>query len=85
MATTETYVGRPILRKEDAALIEGQGTFIDNQSMAGMVWMELVRPPYVHAKVDSIDVWKASNMPGVIGVFTAADLDDAFPAGLPMV
>jgi CO/xanthine dehydrogenase Mo-binding subunit len=49
MATTETYVGRPILRKEDAPLIEGQGTFIDNQSMAGMVWMELVRPPYVHA------------------------------------
>ena len=85
MATTETYVGRPILRKEDAPLIEGQGTFIDNQSMAGMVWMELVRPPYVHAKVDSIDVSKASSMPGVIGVFTAADLDDAFPAGLPMV
>jgi len=85
MATTETYVGRPILRKEDAALIEGQGTFIDNQSMAGMVWMELVRPPYVHAKVDSIDVSKAARMPGVIGVFTAADLDDAFPAGLPMV
>src|SRR5439155_1854323 len=85
MATTEKYVGRPVLRKEDAKLIEGQGTFIDNQSMAGMVWMELVRPPYVHAKVDSIDVSKAASMPGVIGVFTAADLDDAFPAGLPMV
>ncbi len=85
MATMETYVGRPILRKEDAPLIEGQGTFIDNQSMAGMVWMELVRPPYVHAKVDSIDVSRAASMPGVIGVFTAADLDDAFPAGLPMV
>ena len=85
MATTEQYVGRSILRKEDAKLIEGQGTFIDNQSMAGMVWMELVRPPYVHAKVDSVDVSKASNMPGVIGVLTAADLDDAFPAGLPMV
>src|SRR5438046_421193 len=85
MATTEQYVGRSILRKEDAKLIEGQGTFIDNQSMAGMVWMELVRPPYVHAKVDSIDVSKASSMPGVIGVFTAEDLEDAFPAGLPMV
>ncbi|TMK16023.1 MAG: xanthine dehydrogenase family protein molybdopterin-binding subunit [Actinobacteria bacterium] len=85
MATTEQYVGRPILRKEDAKLIEGQGTFVDNQSMAGMAWMELVRPPYVHAKVDSIDVSKATSMPGVIGVFTAADLDDAFPAGLPMV
>src|SRR5438093_27325 len=85
MATTEQYVGRPILRKEDAKLIEAQGTFVDNQSMAGMAWMELVRPPYVHAKVDSIDVSKATSMPGVIGVFTAADLDDAFPAGLPMV
>src|SRR5207247_6923402 len=69
----------------DAKGSEGQGTFIDNQSMAGMVWMELVRPPYVHARIDSIDVSKASGMPGVIGVFTAADLEDAFPAGLPMV
>ena len=85
MATTETYVGTPVPRKEDAALVTGQGTFVDNHVMAGMVWMELVRPPYVHASIDSIDTTAAASMPGVIAVFTATDLEDAFPAGLPMV
>jgi carbon-monoxide dehydrogenase large subunit len=85
MATTESYVGRRVLRKEDAKLLAGQGTFIDNQTMAGMAWMELVRPPQVHATIDSIETTAASSMPGVIGVFTAADLEGAFPAGLPMV
>lgn len=85
MATTERFVGSPVLRKEDAKLVTGQGTYVDNQSMPGMVWMALVRPPFVHATVDRIDTAAASAMPGVIGVFTAADLEDAFPAGLPMV
>ena len=85
MATTEQYVGQPVLRKEDAPLLTGQGTFVDNQTMAGMVWMVLVRPPYVHATVDAIDTSEAVGMPGVIGVFTAADLEDAFEGGLPMV
>ena len=85
MATTEQYVGQPMLRKEDAPLLTGQGTFVDNQTMAGMVWMELVRPPYVHATVDAIDTSAAAAMPGVIAVLTAADLEEAFPGGLPMV
>jgi carbon-monoxide dehydrogenase large subunit len=85
MATTEQYIGQPMLRKEDAKLLAGQGTYVDNQTMAGMVWMEVVRPPYVHATIDSIDTSAAASMPGVVGVFTAADLEDAFPGGLPMV
>ena len=85
MATTEQYVGQPVLRKEDAPLLTGQGTFVDNQTMPGMLWMVLVRPPYVHATVDEIDTSEAAGMPGVIGVFTAADLEDAFEGGLPMV
>jgi aerobic carbon-monoxide dehydrogenase large subunit len=85
MASTETYVGTSLPRKEDAKLVTGQGTFVENQSMAGMVWMEIVRPPFVHATIDRIDTDAAGSMPGVLGVFTAADLEDAFPAGLPMV
>jgi carbon-monoxide dehydrogenase large subunit len=85
MAATETFMGQRVLRKEDAALVTGQSTYIDNQTMAGMVWMELVRPPYVHATVDSIDTSGAKGMPGVIAVLTAADLERDFAAGLPMV
>jgi carbon-monoxide dehydrogenase large subunit len=85
MVATDRYVGSSVLRKEDAKLLTGQGTFVDNQTMAGMAWMELVRPPYVHARIDGIDTSAAKSMPGVIAVLTAADLEDAFPAGLPMV
>ena len=42
--------------------------------MPGMVWMAMVRPPYVHATINSIDTSAAKSMPGVVGVFTAADL-----------
>jgi carbon-monoxide dehydrogenase large subunit len=75
MATTETFVGRPVLRKEDPELITGQASYVDDWSMPGMLWMALVRPPYVHARIDGIDASEAAAMPGVVGVYTAADLD----------
>ncbi len=85
MATTTQYVGQRLLRKEDAKLLAGEGSYIDNQSMAGMVWMSLVRPPYVHATIDSIETSAAASMPGVIGVYTAADLQGEWAGSLPMV
>jgi aerobic carbon-monoxide dehydrogenase large subunit len=85
MAATETFVGSRVLRKEDPALLAGQATYVDNQSMTGMVWMHLVRPPFVHATIDRIDASAAVAMPGVIDVLTARDLEADFPAGLPMV
>ena len=76
MATTETFIGQPVLRnKEDPDLLTGQANFIDNMTMAGMAWMAMVRPPYVHATVDSIDTAAAKAMPGVVGVYTGADLE----------
>ncbi len=75
MATTELYIGAEVLRKEDPELVTGQANFIDNHALPGMVWMAMVRPPYVHATVNSIDTSKAKSMPGVVGVYTAADLE----------
>jgi carbon-monoxide dehydrogenase large subunit len=74
MTTTETFIGRPVLRKEDPELITGQANFVDNWTMPGTVWMALVRPPYVHATIDAIDTADAAAMPGVVGVYTASDL-----------
>ena len=82
MATTEQFIGQAVLRKEDPELVTGQANFIDNHTMPGMVWMAMVRPPYVHAKVESIDTTAAATMPGVIGVYTAVDLE---LGGLPFV
>ncbi len=82
MVATEKYIGREVLRKEDPDLITGQARYIDNHTMPGMVWMALVRPPYVHATVNGIDTDAAAAMPGVVGVYTAADLE---LGGLPFV
>jgi len=75
MVATEPFVGRPVLRKEDPELITGEAQYVDNWTMPGMVWMALVRPPYVHATIDAIETAEAAAMPGVVGVFTAADLE----------
>jgi carbon-monoxide dehydrogenase large subunit len=85
MATTEQFIGSPVLRKEDPELVTGQASYVDNQTMPGMLWMSLVRPPYVHATIEAIDTSAAAAMPGVIGVFTAADLAGDFGSGLPFV
>lgn len=75
MAVAERFIGQAVLRKEDPELITGQARYVDNMSMPGMVWMAMVRPPYVHATIDSIDTSAAASMPGVVGVYTAADLE----------
>ncbi len=82
MATTEKYIGREVLRKEDPELLTGQASYIDNHTLPGMVWMAMVRPPYVHATINSIDTSAAATMPGVVGVYTAAELE---VGGLPFV
>ena len=82
MVATEPFIGREVLRKEDPDLLTGQASYVDNQTMPGMLWMALVRPPYVHATVDAIDTAAAEVMPGVVGVYTAADLE---LGGLPFV
>jgi aerobic carbon-monoxide dehydrogenase large subunit len=75
MATTETFIGQPVLRKEDPELLTGHASYIDNWTMPGMLWMALARPPYVHATIDGIDTTEAASMPGVVGVYTAADFE----------
>ncbi len=74
MVATEKFIGQTVLRKEDPELVTGQAHYIDNWTMPGMVWMALVRPPYVHATIEAIDTSTAAAMPGVLGVFTGTDL-----------
>ena len=53
------YVGAPVKRREDAALLRGRGTFVDNMAPVGTVTMAVVRSPYAHARVASIDATAA--------------------------
>ncbi len=75
MVVTEKFIGAEVLRKEDPELLTGQANFVDNHTLPGMVWMAMVRPPFVHAKLKDVDTSVAASMPGVIGVYTAADLE----------
>ncbi|MGH3006274.1 MAG: xanthine dehydrogenase family protein molybdopterin-binding subunit, partial [Gaiellaceae bacterium] len=88
MAVTEertTYIGQPVGRKEDAKLLTGQSRYIDDMTLPGMVWAALVRSPYAHARITSVDVTKARAAEGVVAAFSGADLAEDWKATLPCV
>jgi carbon-monoxide dehydrogenase large subunit len=80
--TTGAEIGRARRRKEDARLITGRTRWTDNFVLPGMVHLAMVRSPVASATIDSIDVSGARTAPGVLGVWTGADLD-AEQGGLP--
>ena len=70
-----TFSGTPVRRVEDPDLLRGAGTFVDNLKIDGMLSLAFVRSPIAHAAIRSVDVTAAREMPGVVGVYSAADLD----------
>jgi aerobic carbon-monoxide dehydrogenase large subunit len=80
--TAERYVGGGVLRKEDPELVTGQARFIDDLTLPGMVWMAVVRSPFAHARIKSVDVSKALEMPGVVGAWSGEDLASEWAAPL---
>ena len=85
MATAEKYIGSTVLRKEDPDLLTGQASFVDNQTMPGMLWMYMVRTPFAHGTINRVDVSKARELPGVVAAFTGGDLSADFGGPLPFV
>jgi aerobic carbon-monoxide dehydrogenase large subunit len=77
-----TLVGSAVLRREDARLLTGRGTFVANLDLPGALHVAYVRSTVAHGRVVAVDVAKARAAPGVVDVVTAADLDPAF-AELP--
>ncbi len=83
---TTDVLGTSVKRVEDQRLIIGKGRYLDDISMPGMTFMAILRSPYANANIKSIDTSKAKAMPGVVAVFTGADipynpLPMAWPAG----
>ena len=68
-------IGQRVVRTEDPALLTGHGTFIDNLDIPGAVHVVYVRSPMAHARITGIDADEARDAPGVLGVFTNADID----------
>jgi carbon-monoxide dehydrogenase large subunit len=74
--------GVAVRRREDPPLIKGQGTYTDDVSAPGALHAAFVRSEVAHARVVSVDTQAAADAPGVVAVFTAADLGlDPMPPG----
>ncbi|HEX9316898.1 MAG TPA: xanthine dehydrogenase family protein molybdopterin-binding subunit, partial [Actinomycetota bacterium] len=79
------YVGGGVLRKEDQRLLTGQGRYVDDLAVAGMVWMAVVRSPYAHARITAVDVSEARKIPGVLAALSGEDLASDWAGPLPCV
>jgi 2-furoyl-CoA dehydrogenase large subunit len=67
-------VGQSVPRKEDNRLVQGQGVFVDDIKRHGMGYLHFVRSPYAHARILSIDVSAALELPGVYGTLTGDEV-----------
>src|SRR5205809_7077168 len=76
-------IGHSIKRKEDPRFIRGKGTYVDDLQLPGMLYLDIVRSPYAHAKIKKIDTAKALAVPGVLAVITGQHLAKHNPHWMP--
>ena len=76
---SDTYVGRPMKRREDRRLLLGAGKFVDDLRPEGCLAVALVRSPHGHARIARLDVAAALKAPGVAAVITGADVRHLAP------
>src|SRR3954463_15578934 len=67
-------MGHSMKRKEDPRFIRGRGNYVDDIQLPGMLHMDIVRSPFAHAKIKSINSEKALKVPGVLAVITGETL-----------
>src|ERR1700758_3697881 len=81
-------VGQPVRRKEDDTLVRGKGKYTDDFNLPRQAYAWIVRSSHAHGVIKGIDTKAAKAMPGVLGVWTGADLASAnynpFTCGLPL-
>jgi carbon-monoxide dehydrogenase large subunit len=75
VTTAARYAGARVHRVEDARLLTGRGTFVDDIELSGLLHAWFVRSPFARARVQGIDTSSAVALPGVRAVLTAADLN----------
>jgi carbon-monoxide dehydrogenase large subunit len=76
MAPESRYLNARVRRNEDERLLTGRARFVDDIQLPGMTHVAFVRSDYAHARLNSVDVSAARERPGVVAVYTAADLGD---------
>ncbi len=81
--TVHGGIGQSMKRKEDARFIRGKGNYVDDVKMPGMLYLDIVRSPYAHARIKSINIDKALKVPGVLAVIRGKDLEAANLSWMP--
>src|SRR4051794_38189820 len=76
-------IGQPVPRSEDPVLLRGEGIYSDDWNEPGQAYCWIVRSPYAHGVINGIDTEAARAVPGVLAVYTAADLEAGGIAPLP--
>ncbi len=80
-ASEQGLIGQSVKRKEDVRFLTGAGQYTDDITLPRQTYAVFVRSPHAHAKVRKVDASRAKAAPGVVGVFTGADLEGV--GGLP--
>src|SRR6266436_2350297 len=70
----ERYTGASIKRSEDPRILTGAGRYIDDVKLPGMLHAAFVRSPLAHGRVLAVDAAAARALPGVVAVYTGADM-----------
>jgi aerobic carbon-monoxide dehydrogenase large subunit len=70
----DKQIGRSLRRREDRRFLLGQGRYVADIDVDGQLHGHVVRSPHAHALIRGTDVSEAAALPGVVGVYTAADL-----------
>src|SRR6266536_3315878 len=83
MTTEIRGMGHSVKRKEDPRFLRGKGNYVDDVKLPGMLYLDIVRSPYAHARIKRIDAEKALALPGVLAVIAGRDLDAAGLAWMP--
>ena len=81
----QNYIGAPILRKEDRRFLMGRARFTDDVKLPHMLHAAIIRSPHAHALIKSIDASEALEIPGVVAVYSAADVEAVLePKRIPL-
>ena len=76
-------IGTPMLRREDPALLTGEAKFTNDLNIPGALHLAVLRSPYAHARITSVDVSGALGQPGVVAAYSGADLQELWGAPMP--
>jgi carbon-monoxide dehydrogenase large subunit len=76
-------LGSPLLRKEDPALLTGEARYTNDLKIPGALHLGVVRSPFAHARVLSVDLSGAQSMEGIVAAYAGADLESLWAAPMP--